>query len=92
LVIAGLRLNLGFTYTSSGFAFSSALNPAERNATIDDILTDLLGSSFDIPDFVSDTLIVGDNQDAFRITIQKMKNDSKVESFQFLASLNIGQL
>ncbi|RKK25000.1 hypothetical protein BFJ66_g15705 [Fusarium oxysporum f. sp. cepae] len=92
LVIAGLRLNLDFTYTSSGFAFSAALNPAQRDATIGDILTDLLGSSFDIPDFVSDTLIVGDNQDAFRINIQKMKDDSSVESFQFLASLKIGQL
>ncbi|KNB01346.1 hypothetical protein FOXG_04614 [Fusarium oxysporum f. sp. lycopersici 4287] len=76
------------------FAISGdfALNPAERNATIGDILTDLLGSSFDIPDFVSDTLIVGDNQDAFRINIQKMKDDSNIESFQFLASLKIGQL
>ncbi|WKT42089.1 hypothetical protein QSH57_006895 [Fusarium oxysporum f. sp. vasinfectum] len=92
LVIAGLRLNLDFKYTSSGFTFSAALNPEKRDATIGDILTDLLGSSFDIPDFVSDTLIVGDNQDAFRINIQKMKDDSNVESFQFLASLKIGQL
>ncbi|ENH66737.1 hypothetical protein FOC1_g10007387 [Fusarium oxysporum f. sp. cubense race 1] len=75
-----------------GFTFSAALNPEKRDATIGDILTDLLGSSFDIPDFVSDTLIVGDNQDAFRINIQKMKDDSNVESFQFLASLKIGQL
>ncbi|KAM0316603.1 hypothetical protein ACHAPQ_011281, partial [Fusarium lateritium] len=92
LIIAGLRLNLDFRYTSSGFTFSAALNPADRNATIGDILTDLLGSSFDIPDFVYDTLIVGDNEDAFRIDIQKMKDASNVESFQFLASLNIGNL
>ncbi|KAF5621321.1 uncharacterized protein FTJAE_11350 [Fusarium tjaetaba] len=93
LVIAGLRLNLDFNYTSSGFNFSAALNPADRNATIGDILTDLLGSSFDIPDFVYDTLIVGDNKDAFSIDIQKMKDAvSGIESFQFLATLNIGQL
>ncbi|CVK96645.1 uncharacterized protein FMAN_10975 [Fusarium mangiferae] len=92
LVIAELRLNLDFKYTSSGFTFSAALNPADRNATIGDILTDLLGTSFDIPDFVYDTLIVGDNEDAFRIDIQKMKDASNVESFQFLASLNIGHL
>ncbi|KAI1030068.1 hypothetical protein LB504_010367 [Fusarium proliferatum] len=92
LVIAELRLNLDFKYTSSGFTFSAALNPADRNATIGDILTDLLGTSFDIPDFVYDTLIVSDNEDAFRIDIQKIKDASNVESFQFLASLNIGQL
>ncbi|KAG5765007.1 hypothetical protein H9Q72_006941 [Fusarium xylarioides] len=93
LVIAELRLNLDFKYTSSGFTFSAALNPADRNATIGDILADLIGSSFDIPDFVYDTLIVGDNEDAFRIDIQKMKDAaSGIESFQFLASLNIAHL
>ncbi|KAF5687797.1 hypothetical protein FDENT_5087 [Fusarium denticulatum] len=93
LVIAELRLNLDFRYTSSGFTFSAALNPADRNATIGDILTDLIGSPLDIPDFVYDTLIVGDNEDAFRIDIQKMKDaGSSVESFQFLATLNIGHL
>ncbi|KAF5639342.1 hypothetical protein F52700_4194 [Fusarium sp. NRRL 52700] len=92
LVIAELRLNLDFKYTASGFTFSAALNPADRNATIGDILTDILGSSFDIPDFVYDTLIVGDNEDAFRIDIQKMKDASDIESFQFVASLNIAHL
>ncbi|KAG5794897.1 hypothetical protein H9Q69_006068 [Fusarium xylarioides] len=93
LVIAELRLNLDFKYTSSGFTFSAALNPADRNATIGNILADLIGSSFDIPDFVYDTLIVGDNEDAFRIDIQKMKDAaSGIESFQFLASLNIAHL
>ncbi|EWG47682.1 hypothetical protein FVEG_07737 [Fusarium verticillioides 7600] len=93
LVVAGLRLNLDFNYTSNGFTFSAALNPADRNATIGDILTDLLGSSFDIPDFVYDTLIVGDNKDAFSIDIKKMKDAvSGIESFQFLATLNIGHL
>ncbi|KAF5590580.1 uncharacterized protein FSUBG_10796 [Fusarium subglutinans] len=92
LVIAELRLTLDFKYTASGFTFSAALNPADRNATIGDILTDLVGSSFDIPDFVYDTLIVGEKEDAFRIDIQKMKDASDIESFQFLASLKIGDL
>ncbi|KAF4423106.1 hypothetical protein FACUT_10574 [Fusarium acutatum] len=92
LVIAELRLNLDFRYTSSGFTFSAELNPADRNATIRGILMDLLGSSFDIPDFFYDTLIAGDNEDAFRIDIQKIKDPSNVESFQFLTSLNIGRL
>ncbi|KAF4456305.1 hypothetical protein F53441_1550 [Fusarium austroafricanum] len=87
LVIAGLRLTLDFTYTSSGFVFSAALNPQETNAKIGDILTDILGSGFDIPDFVYDTLLVGDNKDAFRIDIEK-----NIESYQFLAKLNIGHI
>lgn len=95
LVIAGLRLNLDFTYNSSGFVFSAALNPENKDAKIGDILTEILGSEFDIPDFVYNTLLVGDNRDAFRIYIQKKTttvNAVAIESFQFLAQLNIGHL
>ncbi|KAF4472325.1 hypothetical protein FALBO_769 [Fusarium albosuccineum] len=95
LVIAGLRLNLDFTYNSSGFVFSAALNPDNKDAKIGDILTEILGSEFDLPDFVYDTLLVGDNRDAFRIDIQKKTttvNTVDIASFQFLAQLNIGHL
>ncbi|KAF4999150.1 hypothetical protein FDECE_11586 [Fusarium decemcellulare] len=94
LVIAGLGLNLDFTYNSSGFVFSAALNPENKNSRIADILTEILGSEFDIPDFVYDTLLVGDNRDAFRIDIQKTTTVDAVDiaSFQFLAQLNIGHL
>ncbi|KAF7550139.1 hypothetical protein G7Z17_g5932 [Cylindrodendrum hubeiense] len=96
LVIAGLRLNIDFTYNSGGFVFSAALNPENKeDAKIGDILIDILGSEFDIPDFVHNTLLVGDNKDAFRIDIQKKTttlNAVDIESFQFLAQLNIGHL
>ncbi|KAG5659131.1 hypothetical protein KAF25_000333 [Fusarium avenaceum] len=95
LVIAGLRLNLDFTYNSSGFVFSAALNPENKDAKIGDVLTDILGSGFDIPDFVYNTLLVGDNKDAFRVDIQNKTatvKDVVVESFQFIAQLNIGHL
>ncbi|KAI1634229.1 hypothetical protein F4809DRAFT_537672 [Biscogniauxia mediterranea] len=95
LVIAGLRLDLNFTYDSTGFVFSAALNPEKRDAKIGDILTEILGSDLDIPDFVYNTLLVGDNKDAFRIDIQKKTtkvDDDDIESFQFLTQLNIGHL
>lgn len=95
LVIAELRLNLYFTYNSSGFVFSAALNPEHKDAMIGDILTEMLGSEFEVPDFVYNTVLVGDNKDAFRIDIQKKTttvNAVDIDSFQFLAQLNIGHL
>lgn len=95
LIIAELRLNLDFTYNSSGFVFSAALNPENKDAMIGDIFTEMLGSEFRVPDFVYNTVLVGDNKDAFRIDIQKETttvNADKIDSFQFLAQLNIGHL
>ncbi|QPC65770.1 hypothetical protein HYE67_008001 [Fusarium culmorum] len=95
LVIAGLRLNLDFTHEPSGFEFSAALNPEDKEAKIGDILADILGVEFDIPDFVHNTLLVAENKDTFRIDIQKKTTTygkADIESFQFLAQLRIGLL
>ncbi|PTD06143.1 hypothetical protein FCULG_00012381 [Fusarium culmorum] len=95
LVIAGLRLNLDFTHEPSGFEFSAALNPEDKEAQIGDILADILGVEFDIPDFVHNTLLVAENKDTFRIDIQKKTTTygkADIESFQFLAQLRIGLL
>lgn len=95
LVIAGLRLNLDFKYDSSGFVFKAALNPENKDALIGDILTEILGSAIDIPDFVYNTKLVGADRDAFSISIEKKKtliDNLETESFQFLAQFNIGHL
>ncbi|KAJ4007417.1 hypothetical protein NW752_007603 [Fusarium irregulare] len=95
LVIAGLRLNLDFTHDPNGFVFSAALNPEDKEVKIGDILADILGIEFDIPDFVHNTLLVAENRDAFRIDVQRKSttvDKAEVESFQFLAQLNIGLL
>ncbi|KAF4963303.1 hypothetical protein FSARC_8671 [Fusarium sarcochroum] len=95
LVIAGLSLNLNFTYHASGFVFSAALNPENKHAKIGDILTEIFDSELDMPDFVYNTLLVGKNRDAFRIDLQKKTTAVmavNVESFQFLAQLNIAHI
>ncbi|KAM0229925.1 hypothetical protein ACHAPO_009647 [Fusarium lateritium] len=94
-VIADLRLNLDFTYDSSGFNFKAALNPESKKVKIGDILADILGSDFDIPDFVNNTLLVAEKKDAFSIDVLKKTtsyDNVDVESFQFLAQLNVGDL
>ncbi|KAI1426137.1 hypothetical protein F5Y12DRAFT_310178 [Xylaria sp. FL1777] len=93
LLIAGLSLGLDFKYTKDGFTFSAALNPEDKSATVGDILGSTLGSDIELPDFVYNTQLVGDNQDAFRLDVVKKTTPSvNAESFLFLAQLNIANV
>ncbi|KAI1124285.1 hypothetical protein F5Y10DRAFT_269275 [Nemania abortiva] len=84
LLIAGLILELDFKYANGDFTFSAALNPQDTTATVGDILASTLGSDIELPDFVYNTQLVGNNEDAFRIDVLKRST-----SFFFLAQLNI---
>ncbi|KAI1171807.1 hypothetical protein F4777DRAFT_593405 [Nemania sp. FL0916] len=84
LLIAGLILELDFKYVNGDFTFSAALNPQDTTATVGDVLTSTLGSDVEVPDFVYNTQLVANGEDAFRIDVAK-----KGTSFLFLAQLNI---
>lgn len=97
LLISSFKLGLDFKYDKTGFTFVATLNPDNKDATIADVLSSILGSTDDIelPDFVSNMKLVGDNEDAFKLNIEKKETEVekvKVTSFQFLAQLNIGEL
>ncbi|KAI1819366.1 hypothetical protein F4861DRAFT_527244 [Xylaria intraflava] len=93
LLIAGLSLSLDFHYTKDGFTFSAALNPEDASATIGDILASIFGSDIELPDFVYNTLLSANGQDAFRIDLVKGSATSAAAgSLFFLAQLNIANI
>ncbi|KAJ8129841.1 hypothetical protein O1611_g3788 [Lasiodiplodia mahajangana] len=87
LLIAGLSLELDFKYINGDFTFSAAVNPQDNLATVGEILEGTLGSDIELPDFIYNTQLVSDNEDAFRIDVVK-----KSTSFFFLAQLNIANV
>ncbi|KOS19910.1 hypothetical protein ESCO_005590 [Escovopsis weberi] len=89
LLIATLRLQLGFNYKTDGWKFNAALKPQQQDAKIGDVLKGLLGSTDDLelPDFVSNMVLVGNDSKVFGLDVLK-----KDTSFQFMAQLNIGKL
>ncbi|KYK58971.1 hypothetical protein DCS_00098 [Drechmeria coniospora] len=94
LRIAGLALALDFKHNQDGFTFSAKLNPSNEQVKIGDLIVDALGSDIELPEFVYNTLLVADNQDAFALDLvkQKSKGSPPTESFQLLAQLNIIKL
>ncbi|KAF2144842.1 uncharacterized protein K452DRAFT_265255 [Aplosporella prunicola CBS 121167] len=97
LVIAKFTLGLDFTYDDTGFTFTATLNPESKEVTVGEVIADILnpGGQIDLPYFASNTKLVGDDKDAFKIDIKKKsgdEEDSVVSSFQFLAQLNFGKL
>ncbi|KAI0117296.1 hypothetical protein F4814DRAFT_415811 [Daldinia grandis] len=99
LLIAGLSLGLDFAYKDGDFTFSAALNPGDKSAKIGDVLAAILGPDIQLPDFVYNTQLVGDNQDVFRIDVAKDKtlaadnaSGTDQESFFFLSQLNVANV
>ncbi|KAI0118156.1 hypothetical protein GGR51DRAFT_498314 [Nemania sp. FL0031] len=87
LLIAGLSLELDFKYVNGDFTFSAVVTPQDNLATVGQILEGALGSDIELPDFIYNTQIVSDNEDAFRIDVVKRST-----SFFFLAQLNIANV
>ncbi|KAI1468602.1 uncharacterized protein F4812DRAFT_470487 [Daldinia caldariorum] len=73
LLIAGLSLTLNFVYKDGSFTFSAAVNPEDKTAKVGDVLAGIVGSDFELPDFVYNTQLVADNEDVFRIDVVKIK-------------------
>ncbi|KAI1660150.1 hypothetical protein F4813DRAFT_351129 [Daldinia decipiens] len=99
LLIAGLSLGLNFNHKDHDFTFSAALNPGDKSAKIGDVLVGILGPDIELPDFVYNTQLVGDNQDVFRLDVVKNKtpaanNVTEIdqESFFFLSQLNVANV
>jgi hypothetical protein len=96
------ELDLGFYFHTNkdGWEFWATLNPQDKDTTMGDVLLAILGEDDDIqiPDFVSNMKIIGENKDAVRIDVSKQKatttsdNNPVPESFQFVAQVNIGHL
>ncbi|RYP91655.1 hypothetical protein DL770_002221 [Monosporascus sp. CRB-9-2] len=92
LLIANMRLGLNFRHNKDGFTFSAALNPGNTSAKIGDVLASALGSEIELPDFVYNTQLIGDNQDAFRLDVVKKTTANNTGSFLFLSQLNIANV
>ncbi|KAM4064412.1 putative transcriptional activator srcap-like protein [Hirsutella rhossiliensis] len=97
LLIASFRLSLNFRHDRDGFNISAALNPKDKDAgaKIGDVLAAILGSDIELPDFVYNTILVGDREDVFKMAVEKRKTTVKnvtTKTFQFLAQFNINQL
>ncbi|PHH66832.1 hypothetical protein CDD81_5964 [Ophiocordyceps australis] len=93
LRIASLSLGLDFKHDDQGFSFVATLNPGTENATIGEVIASTLGSSVELPGFVANTVLAGENKDAFTLSVDKKKTaDGKAESFQFLAQIRIADI
>ncbi|KAI8965249.1 hypothetical protein F5Y11DRAFT_344692 [Daldinia sp. FL1419] len=96
LEIAEFSLGLKFTYKDGNFTFSAALNPKDKAAEVVDVLVSILGSDIELPNFVYNTPLVGDDEDVFRFDVVKNvtsadDNTSKVAQVAFfVAQFNFG--
>ncbi|KAI0890544.1 uncharacterized protein GGS22DRAFT_151195 [Annulohypoxylon maeteangense] len=96
LIIAELRLGLDFTTDKDGVNFVATLNPKNKDTKVGDVLSAIFEEDeIELPPFITDMVLVDDNEDAFRLEIAKKTtkiNGVEQSSFQFLAQINIGNL
>ncbi|KAK4142996.1 uncharacterized protein C8A04DRAFT_12761 [Dichotomopilus funicola] len=94
IFVADLALKLDFTFDDGkGWKFTASLKAQDKEATLGDILDDMLGDSapLDLPPFIADTKINGNNNEGgIHLAVEKTTGDE--EGIQFMGSVQIGEL
>lgn len=94
ILVADLALKLDFTFDDGkGWKFTASLKAEDKEATLGDILQDMLGDStpLDLPPFLADTKINGQNNEG-GIQLAVEKTTGEEEGTQFMGSVQIGDL
>ncbi|KAK3395147.1 hypothetical protein B0H63DRAFT_408500 [Podospora didyma] len=96
ILCGGFGLKLTFNFEDKkGWKFTADLQAEDKDAKLGDILEDILGESLDIPPFLRDTTINGkNNEGGIHIVVERDKGDQDAApaAFQFMASIQIGEL
>ncbi|EAQ91833.1 hypothetical protein CHGG_00068 [Chaetomium globosum CBS 148.51] len=93
ILVGGLSLQLDFNFKNKeGWVFKADLVTEDKEATIGDIVTDMLGDdSLDLPDFLANTKINASGQTG-GISLKVEKSPGTDGMFQFMSSIQIGDL
>lgn len=92
ILVGGLSLQLNFHFKNKeGWVFTASLVTEDKEATIGDIVTDMLGEELDLPNFLADTKINA-NSKTGGITLTVEKSPGTDGMFQFMSSIQIGDL
>ncbi|KAL2131356.1 hypothetical protein VTI74DRAFT_5191 [Chaetomium olivicolor] len=91
--VGDLLLTLDFHFMNKkGWEFTASLEAEDEEATIGSILSDILGDdTLDLPDFVAETKISAKNNSG-GISLAVEKSPGKEGMFQFMSSIQIGEL